>query len=118
MLFRVSIAAIFLITQLSLSWASGMLMDAEMNMGAGKADGVVHVHAETGDVVADSEVYLTAHESHDDCDCNVDCQLCALTLPSVVQLLVEATPMFEPSAVPRSMPPGTTAHPYRPPANS
>ncbi len=118
MLFRVSIAAIFLITQLSLSWASGMLMDAEMNMGTGKAEGVTHVHAETGDVVADSEVYLTAHESHDDCDCNVDCQVCALTLPSVVQLLVGAIPMFDPSAVPRSMPPGTTAHPYRPPANS
>jgi hypothetical protein len=112
MLIRISIAVVFLVAQLSLSWASGAVMDMDRGDAANVA---AHAHVQSGDVVADDPSH---GESHDDCNCSVECQVCAMTLPSFALVSAYTAPPYEPTFVPRSLPPGTVAHPYRPPANS
>ncbi len=114
MLLRLSIAAVFLFAQLSLSWASGVPMTAaahgEHSGEAAHATG--HFHP---DSAAEDDA---AHDSHDDCDCSLECHVCAMTLPSMVYVPLRIASFYEPAEPPQSVPPGTTAHPYRPPANS
>jgi len=115
MIFRISIAAVFLFAQLSLSWAAGPVMDMGMDMGGDMEHVATHAHAQSGDVKADEPSHA---ESHEDCDCNVECQVSAMTLPALVLVSAYAAPPCHPAFVAVSLPPGTVAHPYRPPASS
>jgi len=115
MYLRISIAVVFLFAQLSLSWAAGPVMDMGMEMGGDTEHVATHAHAQSGDVVADAPSHA---ESHEDCDCNVECQVSAMTLPALVLISAYAAPQHHPAFVARSLPPGTAALPYRPPSNS
>ncbi len=116
---RLCLAMVFLVAQLSLSWA-GAMPDSDGNA-CGHAAHEMGVSADcmAGDGGADDSADDShQHGNHADDDCAGDCQLCALALLAFERPAAMAPVSPEPDFREQVLPPGTASHPFRPPATS